>query len=441
MKLKKAFISLLIMTLVVTNISLVNISSVQAATVETTSVQAATVETTSVQADSDKNTIKVSLDNIKEIMTENNLDMKSYDNTLQIAKKTYTVKNDALDSEIKDLTTDIDVGGKYAEAITKAQDAVNAASGDTDAAALTQAKADLKTAKADLESAKTTLDTDKYTRTTLKSTLKKANIAYEQSIESAVKQAQTDYINYLSLLSKEELAKSTLTSQEKEVQVSKIKYESGFISKNENTTVLQKNTDDTNDFNKAKDDEEIAKTKLYTTLGISSGKNITFDTDINEDFEVVSKINYNDDLEKMLGNNITIQIKNIDTDQLNDKIDNDDYDDDDDEDEENDINDYTKDNDEIAVKQAMTTAETEFKTQYNTLMNSYNSMMSSNDSLNQGKNTYSTKQISYDYGFASQKEVDDEKLNSLDTTSSTFQSDKNTFYANYLRYIQMKEGY
>ena len=67
---KKTFISFLIMTLTLANISLVNISSVQAATTDDTSTASTSAATTD-------NTIKVSLDNIRDIVIENNLDIKN----------------------------------------------------------------------------------------------------------------------------------------------------------------------------------------------------------------------------------------------------------------------------------------------------------------------------------------------------------------------------
>ena len=55
-----------------------------------------------------------------------------------------------------------------------------------------------------------------------------------------------------------------------------------------------------NDSNESKDTEELDRTKLCNTLGISPEENVTFNTDINKIFKIISKINYDDDLEKCL---------------------------------------------------------------------------------------------------------------------------------------------
>ncbi|MCE5222335.1 MAG: TolC family protein [Clostridium sp.] len=403
---KKAFISSLIMTLMVANISLANIFSVQAATTDNT------VATTD-------NTIKVSLDNIRDIMSENNLDMKVYYNNQQLAKEEY---ENAKDVTIPDLEAAEKTAQDNYDNFTLAADGLNATDQIKFKTALTSATSALENAQNNL--------------TTLKYNLRSANIEYEQKVEKAVYQAQQDYIKYLSYLSDEQLNEDTVKSQEKVVQVSKLKYDYGFISKNEYTSSLQNNTDSINKYNESKDAEELAKTNLYTTLGISSGEKVTFNTDINEDFAKISKINYNDDLAKMLDNNVDIQLQNIAIDKLNDQIDAEttttDYTDT--------IDQYNTDNNQILLKQKMSDAEASFKGQYNILMNSYNSIKSSYDEIIQKQKEYQTIQTKYDYGFASKKEVDDAKL-ALDNDSSTFNASKNTLYVNYLRYIQMKEGY
>lgn len=422
---KKAFISFLIMTLMITNISLVNISSVQAATTDNTS--ATSTDNTSV-ATTD-NTIKVSLDNIRDIMNENNLDMKTYYNNQQLAKEEY---DNAKDEET---TAQSAVDTATSNVSTKTSNLSTAESG-TDTSAITTATTALSNAETTLISAKAALTDAEATLTTDKYALRTANIEYLQNVETLVYSAQQQYISYLSALSDEQLQEDTVKSQEKVAQVSKLQYENGFLSKNEYTTSTYDNTDAVNTLNKLKDAEELAKTNLYTTLGISSGEKVTFSTDIKQQLDNISKINYNDDLSKMLTNNVDIQIENNAIDKLNNTIDarttTTDYTDA--------IDKYDTDNAQIALKQKMSTAEASFKAQYNTLMNSYNSIKSSYNELNQEEQDYTIMQTEYNCGFASQKEVDDLKL-TLDTKRSTFNASRNTLYVNYLRYIQMKEGY
>ena len=91
---KRKLISFLVMTLLV-----VNTTMVQAATTDSTG-------TTSTDNVSSVNTTKVSLENIEEIMTENNLDMKSAYNTLQIAEQTFKKAKETADDYDEDTLKD-----------------------------------------------------------------------------------------------------------------------------------------------------------------------------------------------------------------------------------------------------------------------------------------------------------------------------------------------
>jgi len=394
--LKKKFLSFLIMTVTLANISLVNISSVQAATTDNT------IET------STDGTIKVSLENIRDIMIENNLDIKIQHNALKITNEEYHDAKDAYD----------DANTAYEDA-SKAYDAAVAANDGTAVAA-----------KKTLDNAETAKDEADTTLTKKRDANNSASTTYDQKVETKVNAAQNDFIDYLTTLSNVKLQEDTVKANEKKEQKYKLQYENGFLSKNQYTSNLAKDTS-VNSLNELKDKEELARIKLCNTLGISAGEKVTFNTDIVEDFKVISSINYNDDLAKMLENNIEIKDKNEAIDDLEDSEDtytNDDiYD-----------NNVEKANNELKV--LMNTAETDFKGQYNTLMNSYNSIKSSYDQLLEEKNSYNVKKVKYDYGFVSKTELDDAKL-TLDTDESALQTKKNTLYVNYLNYLQMKEGY
>lgn len=376
---KKAFISFLIMTLIASSISLLKASTAYADS----------------SVDSE---IKVSLENIRDIMVENNLDLKILDNKLKIAKENYDDAKDAKE-EADDFTLNED---------------------NSNADDLTDLKKVLDKAESELSTAKESLKT--------------ARTNYDQGVEDKVYAAQEAFINYLSSLSDKKLKDDTVKLDERDAQVAKIKYESGYISKNEYISLTQGNTDSINELTKLKDKEELARIKLCNTLGISSQENVIFNTDITKDFQVISTINYNEDLKVMLENNLDIQLKNDEIDDLEDEEDN--YDDNDQED----IYEYKVENSEYELKQLINNTVTSFKDQYNTLMNSYNSVKSSYDKIIQEQKEYQIKQTKYDYGFASINEVDAAKL-TFDKDNATFTANKNKLYLNYLRYIQMKEGY
>lgn len=380
---KKAFVSFLIMTLMLTNISLINISSVQATEVDNT-------------VTANDSTTKISLENIRNIVIENNLDLKIKDNELKIAKETRDDAKDTFESKTKP---------------TKA--AYTDVNGVFDSTAYNTAVAAYDSAKSAYEKAK---DAHKTAKTN-----------YDQKVESAVYNAQNAYLTYLADVSTEKINGDTVNYNDKKAQIYKIQYESGFISKNDYISKLQGNTS-VNDSNKSKDTTELDRIKLCNLLGISPDEKVTFNTDITVDFQVISKINYEEDLKQMLENSLDIKTMSDNVDDLND------------EDDDSDSHDYQVDNAEIELKQAINTAETDFKAKYNDLIASYNSVKSSYDKITQEQKDFEVTKVQYDYGFISKNALDNSKI-TLDKDSASFIKARNDCYLKYLNYIEMKEGY
>lgn len=414
---KKKFLSFLIMTVTLANVSLVNISSVQAATTDDTSTASTSAATTD-------NTIKVSLDNIRDIVIENNLDIKNYNNSKKIAQQEYDDAKTAYDAANAAVTS-------ANTAITNANTAItNAGNVQT---AKDKADADLAEANTALDTAKKNVTATDATLTTKRDSLRKANDDYDTHVETNVSTAQGQYLAYLYDLSIQKINEDTVKSNEKAAQVYKLQYESGFISKNTYTDDLQANTS-VNDSNASKDAEELDRTKLCNTLGISPEENITFNTDINQDFQVISKIKYEDDLKQMLDNNIAIKDQNNVISDLEDQES--DYDNKD----ESDIYNYKLESENNTLQQLINNKETTFMNQYNDLMKSYNAIQSSYDVILQKQKEYQDSQTQYDYGFISKNALDTVKLN-LDNQNATFIKNRNDCYLKYLQYIEMKEGY
>lgn len=392
---KKTLISFLIMTLALTNIFLINIPNVQAA------------ETDNTLATSTDDTIKVSLENIREIVIDRNLSLKIADNNLKIAKETRDNAKDTFEAKTKpgDAPKSSDI--KYAT------DDANHTIYNADKAKYEAKVLEYKKAQSDYENAKDNLKT--------------ARENYDKIVENQVYSAQQAYLTYLNDLSTKEINEDTVNYNTKKAEIYKIQYEKGFISKNEYTSKLQGNTS-VNDLNKAKDTEELDRIKLCNLLGISPEEKMTFNTDITVDFQVISKINYEEDLKQMLDNSFDIKTKSDNIDDLND------------EDDDSDIHDYKVDNAEIELKQTINNAETDFRGAYNDLMASYNLLKSSYDKIIQEQNEFKITQTQYDYGFISKNALDNVKI-TLDKDNASFIKSKNDCYLKYLKYIQMKEGY
>jgi hypothetical protein len=392
---KKVFISFFIMTLTLTNLSFANISSVQAATTD--------------------NTIKVSLENIRDIIIENSLDIKIQHNNLQIKKEYYEDAKDA--KNIKE--------NSKSDAENKLKNLMND---------LTATEDQVKKAEADVDAAKTAVDAADDTLSETKKSYKYAKTAYDQKVETEVYAAQKAYIDYLSDISNAKLEQDTVKYSESKEQRAKTKYESGFLSNKDYISLTHDSSDSINKLKKLRDTEALSRIKTCTILGINPEENITFNTDINADFQVISQINYEDDLKKMLSNNIDIKDKNDTIDNLKDEKDN--YEDND----KKDIYDYEVENADNELKKLIDDTEIEFKGQYDTLINSYNSIKNSYNMIIQEQNEYNLMQAKYDYGFTSKTEVENSK-SAFDKDNATFTNEKNQLYIEYLHYIQMKEGY
>nr|WP_312291621.1 TolC family protein [Clostridium chromiireducens] len=384
---KKTLISFLIMTLIASScISAFNTQKVYADSANTSSAETL-----------DDSTIKVSLENIRDIMTENNLDIKILDNKLKIAKENYDDAKSSYTSKTE----------------PKKEDYTDATTGTFDSGAYNVAVTAYEKVKSEYEQ--------------YKNDLKTARDNYDKGVEDQVYSAQQAYITYLYDLSQKNILEETKTQNERKDQIYKIQYDSGFISKNKYTSLLQGNTS-TNDAASSKDTVELDRIKLCNTLGISPEEKVIFNTDITQDFQVISKINYEDDLKKMLDNNIEIQVQNDEISDLDDK------------DDDTDVYDYQVDNANMELKKLINDTETGFKSKYNDLITSYNSVKSSYDVINQKQVEYEITQTKYDYGFVSKNDMDAAKL-TLDNDNADFINKRNECYLKYLKYIEMKEGY
>lgn len=387
---KRALVSLLIMTSMLTSIFLGNITSVQAATTDNA-------------ATTDEDTIIVSLENIREIVIDNNLNLKIKDNELKIAKETRDDAKEDYESQSKPTQSD------YTDAVT----------GAVDTSAYDKALSTYNSTKSTYENAKESYKT--------------AKTNYDKNVETVVYSAQEAYISYLNDVFTKKLSEATKKYDEKKLQIYKIQYENGFISKNDYLSKIQGNTS-VNDLNKANDTEELNRIKLCNTLGINPKDKIKINTDIVVDFSVISKINYEKDLEQMLSNDQDIKSKE---DAINDIEDQEDtYDSSDKED----IYDYKQKNAEMDLKQAKNTAETDFKGKYNDLMASYNSLKTSYDKIMQEQKDFQITQTQYDYGYMSKNALDNAQI-TLDKDNASFIKTRNECYLKYLKYIEMKEGY
>ncbi|MBN1039423.1 viral A-type inclusion protein [Clostridium botulinum] len=369
----------------------------------------------SVQAATREN-IQLSMENIEEIITEYSPDLKIMKNNLKRDKEKYKDILDEVDdkeSEVSSLENQIN---NYKPEV-KPEEQPKSSNDKEDNT--------LDSLKKDLNNAKDKLDSLKDEKQVAKHNLKVSNIRYEKDLQGLIESAQRQYIQYVDTLLKKELKQYETNFKNKQVEINNIKYGNGFISKKE----YEKNLDDITDFNNELKEIEVKEKNelkdLLFSLGVPSNTGIKVDTNIKGDLDKISKINFEEDLDDMLLNNIDLKIKDIENDKVKD---------------DSDISDYEIKNNKISLRQEEEKVKIEFQKRYNNLILSSNLLKASNDKLSRTQDDALIMQTKYNYGFASKKQVDELEVG-LNNKNQDFISQVNNLYMDYLSYMKMKDGY
>ncbi len=369
----------------------------------------------SVQAATREN-IQLSMENIEEIITEYSPDLKIMKNNLKRDKEKYKDILDEVDdkeSEVSSLENQIN---NYKPEV-KPEEQPKSSNDKEDNT--------LDSLKKDLNNAKDKLDSLKDEKQAAKHNLKVSNIRYEKDLQGLIESAQRQYIQYVDTLLKKELKQYETNFKNKQVEINNIKYGNGFISKKE----YEKNLDDITDFNNELKEIEVKEKNelkdLLFSLGVPSNTDIKVDTNIKGDLDKISKINFEEDLDDMLLNNIDLKIKDIENDKVKD---------------DSDISDYEIKNNKISLRQEEEKVKIEFQKRYDNLILSSNLLKASNDKLSRTQDDALIMQTKYNYGFASKKQVDELEVG-LNNKNQDFISQVNNLYMDYLSYMKMKDGY
>ncbi|MBY6915544.1 viral A-type inclusion protein [Clostridium botulinum] len=357
----------------------------------------------SVQAATREN-IQLSMENIEEIITEYSPDLKIMKNNLKRDKEKY-----------KDILDEVD--NKESE-VSSLESQITPEDNGENSPQKEELSNKLKIARNELDSLKDKKQNAKYD-------LQISKIKYEKDLQGLVESAQRQYIQYVDTLLKKELKQYETNFKNKQVEINNIKYGNGFISKKE----YEKNLDDITDFNNELKEIEVKEKNelkdLLFSLGVPSNTDIKVDTNIKGDLDKISKINFEEDLDDMLLNNIDLKIKDIENDKVKD---------------DSDISDYEIKNNKISLRQEEEKVKIEFQKRYNNLILSSNLLKASNDKLSRTQDDALIMQTKYNYGFASKKQVDELEVG-LNNKNQDFISQVNNLYMDYLSYMKMKDGY
>lgn len=198
----------------------------------------------------------------------------------------------------------------------------------------------------------------------------------------------------------------------------------GYISRNEYLTNTVDFIDIENTYNKSITDEEMSLKELKSALGIND-ENISVNENLDFDISKIPNIDFEEDFNQVINNNSNIKIKKIELDQVEDNDDSDDYE---------------IDNAELELTKGKSDLRLTFQDNYNNLMNSYNSIKNSMNKLTDKENAFNIKKVKLNHGYISNKECEEAYIQ-LINQKSEYIKEKNTLYVNYLKYMQMKDGY
>lgn len=392
------------------------------------------------------NTNVIAFSDIKDIMLENSIDMKIADNNLKDSKQEVDKINDEIEdlgykpsnlsSTISKLKKELKSKGiedsddvkEANEKISRLESKLNGEDTENSAEINSQLSS-LKSALEDYNTL-TLLQSYQQKRKTAQRNYKKTELNYRQTVEKAVYEAEKSYVQCLGTVSKIDNSKKKTEYDEKKINIYKLQYESGFISKKEYEDAVRNNVDSKNDLIETETNQETALNNLKSALGIDIKEDISLSNDITKDLQEVTKINYEEDLDEMLENSINITIADLELQWAKDN------DDDNDDDYEN----YSLENKALSLDKQYITSEIDFKQKYYNLMNAYNSIKSSYDKLQQSQEDYVTASRKYSYGFITKNELEKTEIE-LEEKMSDFNNERNEFYLKYLDYNQMKEGY
>ena len=344
--------------------------------------------------------IIVSIDNIDEIVIDNNIELKIAKNSLESKIQYY----DDLDKDIS----------KVQKKITSLN---NSITNDLDEESKNKKIEERDQNKAELSNLEKEYDKKK-------DDLKIARITYQNKVRDLVTTAQQKYIDYLYNKSLKDIKEEEVNYNKDKNNINKAKYDMGYISRNEYLTNTVDFIDIENTYNKSITDEEMSLKELKSALGIDD-ENITVNENLDFDISKIANIDFEEDFNQVINNNSNIKIKKIELDQVEDNDDSDDYE---------------IYNAELELTKGKSDLRLTFQDNYNNLMNSYNSIKNSMNKLTDKENAFNIKKVKLNHGYISNKECEEAYIQ-LINQKSEYIKEKNTLYVNYLKYMQMKDGY
>ena len=346
----------------------------------------------------------ITMENIEELVLAHNLDIKIESNNLKSKIKYY----DELDDEINELETKISNNRHKAD---NSQD-------DEEKSKI----------RAQIALDEVTLDEKKEEYDDRKNVLKKLRMEYNEKVKQAVVSAQNKYVDYLASMAAREIKEDEFKYHNEKNKIQEAKYNMGYLARNSYNNDFVDLDESKKAYQQALNDENIKQKELKKALGLSDNEKIEIKDNFEFELDRIANINFENDYNEMLNNNIEIKIKKIELDQIED------------EDNEKDSEKYLEENAELSLQQTREDIKLTLEKTYNDLIDSYNSIKVHKNKLTKSENDYEIMKIKLSFGELSKKEVEKQKID-LDNTKKDFNKERNELYMSYMKYLQVKEGY
>lgn len=346
----------------------------------------------------------ITMENIEELVLAHNLDIKIESNNLKSKIKYY----DELDDEINELETKISNNRHKAD---NSQD-------DEEKSKI----------RAQIALDEVTLDEKKEEYDDRKNVLKKLRMEYNEKVKQAVVSAQNKYVDYLASMAAREIKEDEFKYYNEKNKIQEAKYNMGYLARNSYNNDFVDLDESKKAYQQALNDENIKQKELKKALGLSDNEKIEIKDNFEFELDRIANINFENDYNEMINNNIEIKIKKIELDQIED------------EDNEKDSEKYLEENAELSLQQTREDIKLTLEKTYNDLIDSYNSIKVHKNKLTKSENDYEIMKIKLSFGELSKKEVEKQKID-LDNTKKDFNKERNELYMSYMKYLQVKEGY
>lgn len=274
------------------------------------------------------------------------------------------------------------------------------------------------------------LDSLRSSLNSAKFNLDAAKLIYNQQVQQFVLASKQQYLSYLAALTQNQISRISLASQEKQLSSLKARLAVGYASKKQVNTFATQISDLKISLSNQEEQASILLKKLRSSMGIQETSLISVEPVVSFNFSPIPLIIVDNDLQVMLANSIDIKTKDISLQTINKTASS-----------SNDPSKYRYEITaaEIALSQTREKVKLDFQDQYTALKNGYAALQSRFAKLSVKKAELTGIELRQKLGFASNKQVQDIKLEASNQELQIIMDQQN-LYSTYIKYLLTKQG-